>query len=304
MKKTLLATAIVSSLVSAAAQSAAVYDKDGTAFSVGGRAEVRGLFGDAVDGTMEDKSRARINFAGKTQLSETLAAFGFVEYEIDRENSETEVDSRYLYAGFATTAGDFSYGKQDTANVQVSDLTDIASYHSGIQQYIAAASDKQDNNFAYAGNFLDEALTVKANFIADDVKDNDAVALSALYSLDFGLDLALSYADQDEQNQITAGVAYTLNDLYLAATYAMGDVAADDEFTSLEVAAQYKFSKEFRLIGMYGMAEEDVKGDTEDFVALEAQYRFNNAIRSYASYKLDNLDDGDNELLVGLRYDF
>lgn len=304
MKKTLLATAIVTGLVSGAASAATVYEKDGTKLSVGGRAEVRGLFSDAVDGSMKDKSRARINFAGETQISEGLTGFGFVEYEVDRENDDTEIDNRYLYAGFATAAGDFSYGKQDTANVQVSDLTDIASEHSGIQQYIGAASDKQDNNFAYAGRFLDKALTVQANYIADDVEDNDAVALSAMYALDFGLDFALSYADQDTQKQMTAGVAYTVNDLYLAATYAMGDVADNDEFTSLEVAAQYKFSKEFRLIGMYGMAEEDVAGDTEDFVALEAQYRFNNAIRSYASYKLDNLDDGDNELLVGLRYDF
>jgi predicted porin len=84
----------------------------------------------------------------------------------------------------------------------------------------------------------------------------------------------------------------------------MGEVAADDEFTSLEVAAQYKITKELRMIGIYGQAEEDIAGDTEDFFALEGQYRFNKSLRTFASYKLDNLDDGEDELMLGLRYDF
>lgn len=315
MKKTLLATAILTGLVSATAGAATVYDKDGTTLKVGGRAEVRGVFGDAVDGTMEDKSRARINFKGTTQITEDLTGFGVMEYEI---KSGDTVKNRYLYAGLSTVAGDFSYGRQDTANVQVSDMTDIASEHSGIQQYIDSASDKQDNTFLYAGEFA--GLSVQTNFIAngeeaDDDSSNDpedAYGISALYSTDAGVDFAAAYSDQDEANQITLGAAYTLNDLYLAATYAMGEVAADDEFTSLEIAAQYKVTKELRMIGIYGMAEEDVAGDTEDFFALEGQYRFNKSLRTFASYKVNNLDasdvedanDAEDELMVGLRYNF
>jgi len=151
-----------------------------------------------------------------------------------------------------------------------------------------------------------EALSVQANYIADDEKDNDAFGVSAMFSLDFGLDLAASYSDQDKENQATLGAAYTLNDLYLAATYAMGTIVngIEDDFTSLELAAQYKFTKEFRLIGIYSLAEEDLTGDNTDFFALEAQYRFNSSIRTYASYNLNNLDDGDDALLLGLRYNF
>ena len=86
MKKTLLATLILSSFVSIAANAATVYEKGGNKLSVGGRAEVRGLFSDSVDGTMEDKSRARINFGGETQISEDLTGFGFMEYEIFKFN--------------------------------------------------------------------------------------------------------------------------------------------------------------------------------------------------------------------------
>jgi predicted porin len=308
MRKTLLATVILSGLVSTAG-AATVYDNDGTSLKVGGRAEVRGLFSDSVEGTMEDKSRARINFSGKTQISDELSGFGYMEYEIQPSTKDGEdLDNRYLFAGLATNVGDFSYGKQDTANIQVSGLTDIASTHSGQQEYIDGASSKASNTFLYSGTFSD-ALTLQFDYQAVEDKDMDAFAVSALYSFDSGLQLAASFADQDEADQTTFGVAYTWNDLYLATTYAMGAVDTTTDFTSLEAAIQYKFTKEFRVIGIIGMVEEEVGSvstDTEDFFALEAQYRFNKSIRTYASYKLNNLDDAseEDELLVGLRYNF
>ncbi|MFT6927865.1 MAG: outer membrane porin protein LC [Psychromonas sp.] len=305
MKKTLLATLILSSFVSGAVSAATVYDKEDTKLSIGGRAEVRALFSDAVDGSMLDESRARINFEGETKISESLSGFAFMEYEI---KPGEVAENRYLFAGIGTEAGDFSYGRQDTASVQISDMTDIASYHSGLQQYIDSASDKESNNFVFANNSI-QGLALKANYIANGSETEgdaaeDAFGLSALYSMDFGLDLGASYADQDQQNQVTLGAGYTFEDLYLAATYAMGSVADNDDFTSVEVAAQYKFTKEFRMIAMYGTAEEDLAGDTEDYVALEGQYRFNKNLRTYASYKLDNTDAGDDELVAGLRYNF
>ncbi len=307
MKKTLLATAILSGLISATAGAATVYSKDGTTMKVGGRAEARGLFSDSVEGTMKDKSRARINFNGETQISENLTGFGFMEYEIKSSTKDgSDLDNRYLFAGIGTQIGDFSYGKQDTANVQVSDMTDISSYHSGIQQYISSASDKENNTFLYSGTFAD-ALTVQANYQAVETEDMDAVSISALYAFDFGLDLGASYADQDEQNQATLAVAYTWNDLYVAASFAGGATDAVTDFASLEAAIQYKVTKELRLIGIAGMAEEEVNSvstDTEDFFAFEAQYRFNKSLRTIASYKANNLEGKDNELLVGIRYNF
>jgi predicted porin len=307
MKKTLLATAILSGLVSATAGAATVYDNDGTTMKVGGRAEVRGVFGDGVDGTMEDKSRARINFNGKTQISENLTGFGFMEYELKSDGGHSggsNLKNRYLYAGFGTNGGDFSYGRQDTASVQISDFTDIASNHSGEQQIIDAASDKQSNTFLYSGNFVDDALTVQLNYTALDDKDADSFGASIAYAFDFGLSIGGSYADaEDDSNQATLGLAYEWEGLYVAATYAVGDLDADTDFNALEAAIQYKFTKEFRLIGIYANVENnDV--EEKDYYALEAQYRFNKSIRAYASYMLDNMDDGEDELMVGIRYNY
>jgi predicted porin len=301
MKKALLSAAVLTALTSGAAAAATVYESEETTLKVGGRAEVRGLFlNDTVDGTMLDKSRARINFAGETKISENVTGFGFMEYEIKPGGT---AGNRELFAGLETTAGAFSYGRQDTANVQIADFTDIASEHSGQQQYIGSASDKENNTFLYSNTFAD-MFTLNANYIAQENEDMDAIGISGVATLDFGLDLGASYSSQDDANQLTLGATYSMNDLYLGLTYAMGDVAEDDSFTSMEFAAQYKITKEFRVIGIVGMAQEDVAGDTEDFYAVEGQYRFTDNMRTYASYKLNNLDNGSDELLLGLRYDF
>ena len=311
MKKTLLASAILASLVSAMAQSATVYDEDGTTLSVGGRAEVRAEFIDTEytevndgveetkEGSIEDKSRARINFGGETKINDKLTGFGFMEYEI---NPDSDLKNRYLFAGFGTQVGKFSYGKQDTANVQISDMTDIASYHSGEQQILGASSDKQSNNFLYSATF--DAVTVQGDYVASSEEDDDSYGVSALYNSGFGLDLGASYSDSNaDESQVTLGAGYTINDLYVAVTYAFGDLNEDDDFNSLEAAIQYKFTKEFRMIGIIGQ-QEKADEDSVDYYALEAQYRFNSAIRTYVSYQLNKLDDADDSLVAGIRYDF
>lgn len=300
MKKTLLATAILSGLVSATAGAATVYDNDGTSLSIGGRAEVRGEFKSA--GTMDDKSRARINVAGETKISDTLTGFGFVEYQItdDSDNDDgTALTNRYLYAGLATQYGDFSYGKQGAANVQLSDMSDIANYHSGIQQIITGSEDNQSNTFLYSSTF--DALTVQADYQAVSEEDKDTFGLSAVYALDFGLDLGVAYTDGDDSYQTTFGAAYSADALYVAATYAIGDIDSDTDFDSLEVAVAYQLTEQVGLVGIYELQEtNDV--ETVDAYALEANYSFNGNLSSFVSYQFNQIDD--DSLVAGMKYKF
>jgi len=319
MKKALLTTAVLSALASTTAGAVTVYNEDGTKLSIGGRAEVRGLFSDAVDGTMQDQSRARINLSGKTKISEKLTGFGFFEYQIDDFSDdeindgivldgETGVDNRYIYVGLSTEYGDFSYGKQVTANVQITNFSDIASYHSGINQVIDAAADNQEGVLLYTGTFGD-ALTVQADYQAASEDDADSYAASAVYGFDFGLDLAASYAAQDgatsadEAYQATFGVAYTLEQLYLAVTYATGEKSETDDFDSVEVAVAYQVTEEVGLIAIYGNQDED-DVEIKNFFAFEANYNFNDSLSSFASYKFDEADDGEDELVLGAKYTF
>ncbi|MGR5542873.1 porin, partial [Vibrio campbellii] len=85
---------------------ATVYSNDGTELSIGGRVEFRGDFigssGKEVEGTMNDKSRARINVKGSSEISNNLSAFGV--YEAELENKE-DITNRYFYTGLKTEVG-------------------------------------------------------------------------------------------------------------------------------------------------------------------------------------------------------
>lgn len=212
MKKAVLASAVVAALVSGSSLAATVYSSDGTELKIGGRAEFRGDFigsgGAEVEGTMEDKTRFRLNLGGKTELTDTVTAFGF--YEAEQSTGDSEFNNRYMYAGVDFDGQALSVGRQDMASVIVSDFTDITEF-SGVQQVIDAASDKEDSVFAYRGGF--DALQLEATYQANSEKDSDGYGISGVYSLPFGLDLGLAYSGEDlgdgkgSADQILAGLA-------------------------------------------------------------------------------------------------
>ncbi|GAL31012.1 putative outer membrane protein [Vibrio variabilis] len=156
MKMAAIATAITTALVSGSALAAEVYNSDGTSLSVGGRAEFRGDFqgqdtGAKLDGTMNNKSRFRLNVGGETQITNDLKGIGFYEAEQTVKNSgsndkESSFNQRYMYAGLATGGNTVSFGKQDAATVQISQMSDTISTHSGIQKTYIEAGDEQINN--------------------------------------------------------------------------------------------------------------------------------------------------------------
>lgn len=324
VKKAVLATTIFAALASGSSLAATVYKADGTDLKIGGRVEFRGDFigtdkGKEIEGTMKDSTRARLNIKGSTQISDGLTGFAF--YEAEQNTGKSEFKNRYMYAGFSTNAGDLSFGKQNMAAVQISDMTDTTEF-SGIQQYISSASDKTDSVMAYRGQF--DALNLQATYAANSEEDADLYGISALYSLPMGLDLGAAYSAGDngvgkgKQNQALFGLGYKIDALYLGATYSFGDNddKADDEFKALELAATYKVNKQISLKALYAKSEDKVSGektDTADFFELAAYYQFNSSLRTYMSYKLNNLDDvvvngletqSEDTLRFGLRYDF
>ncbi|CAK1901022.1 Outer membrane protein [Vibrio crassostreae] len=330
MKKAVLASAVVAALVSGSSLAATVYSSDGTELKIGGRAEFRGDFigsgGAEVEGTMEDKTRFRLNLGGKTELTDTVTAFGF--YEAEQSTGDSEFDNRYMYAGVDFDGQAVSVGRQDMASVIVSDFTDITEF-SGVQQLIDAASDKEDSVFAYRGGF--DALQLEAIYQANSAKDTDGYGISGVYSLPIGLDLGLAYSGQDlgagngSANQILAGLAYSLDNLYLAATYSTGDLndkavgPIAESFTAMEFAAQYKITKQVSAAAVYTYQENEAANgstaDSVDGIELVGYYKLNSNFRTYLSYYINGLDEvkdvttgltteGEDTLRLGVRYDF
>ncbi len=320
MKKAALTTAILTALVTAPSFAATVYKNDGTELKVGGRVEFRGDFigsgGAEIDGSMEDASRARVNLKGKTDIGNGLSAFGV--YEAEQKTGKSEFKNRYMYAGVKAEAGAFSVGRQDMAAVIISDMTDITEF-SGVQQVIDSSSDKQDSVFAYRGEF--DALQLQATYQANSGDNEDKYGISGIYALPMGLDLGLAYSGGDNgsnsEDQILAGIAYSLDNLYLAGTYSQGQLDDSEDFTTYEVVASYKVASQVTLAGLYTYQENDPNGsgayDAVDGIELVGYYKLNSNFRTYLSYYLNQLDEvkqdgkvieGEDTLRLGVRYDF
>ncbi|MBV1842924.1 porin [Photobacterium ganghwense] len=311
MKKMTVASAVLASLLASGVNAATVYQNDETTLSVGGRAEARFNISDenktTENDSFKDKSRARVNLKGKTQLAEGFGAFGTYELEVE-SGKDQQIDTRYLFAGIGTQFGAFSYGQQDSAQVILTDFTDIlATFGGDAADLVDGNKDKRENNFLYAGSF--DALTITANYIANDKRDSDNYGLSAVYSFPFGLDVGAGYVDGKEgdvdADQYNLTAAYTFNDFYIAGLYADGS-KGDADLKAYEIAAAYKFNK-LTIQGVYNFQEEKANGistDTVDYFALEGVYKFNGNFRAYAGYLFEQIDGQDDQLQAGLRYDF
>ncbi|MFA0038680.1 porin [Vibrio sp. 10N.261.52.A1] len=317
MKKAVLASAVVAALVSGSSLAATVYSSDGTELKIGGRAEARFNVSDnnesASDSSFKDKSRARVNISGKTQVSDGLYGFGKYEAEFTGDTSvgvngekTDSLTNRYFFAGLGTNFGEFSYGKQDSAQVMLTDITDtMATFGADAADAVAGNKDKRENNFLYSGEF--DALTVQANYIAADEKDADSFGLAAMYNLG-AFDLGAGYVAQKNGNfdddQINLVAQFSMDAFTVGGLYTMASVA-DEDYTGYELSAIFKATKQLSLIGVYNYGEFDKAADEEaNNIAIEAVYKFNSHIRTYAGYKFEQLDNKDDQLQAGIRYDF
>ncbi|MFX3645670.1 porin OmpU, partial [Streptococcus suis] len=89
-----------------------------------GRAEARLSL---KDGKADDLSRVRLNFLGKSMITDSLYGVGFYEGEFTTaDNGDgSDLDNRYTYAGIGGNFGEVTYGKNDGALGVITDFTDI-----------------------------------------------------------------------------------------------------------------------------------------------------------------------------------
>jgi predicted porin len=327
--KTLIALAVAAAAVSTGASAANVYSQDGTELNVGGRAEFRGDFigngGEEIEGTMANNSRFRLNIGGTTQINDSLSGFGFYEAEQGvvsngSNDPETDFKQRYMFAGLQGDFGAVSFGRQDTAAVQISQMSDVTTFTGAQKEFIDAGNEQINNTILYTGDF--DALTVKANYVAGTSDSSDSYGISGIYTLPMGLGFGLGYSAGDNvdndgsSNAIIAGINYTLDSLYLAGTYTTGetDDRYSSDFNGMEFAATYGFGNGFTLMGAYQKTEYDVVGQTvdqSDFFEVTGDYAFNKNINAYVAYMLNNMDESsvgakvaEETLRFGLKYSF
>ncbi|PNH81657.1 porin [Vibrio diazotrophicus] len=339
MKKTLIALAVAGAAVATGANANELYNKDGDTLTMGGRAEARLSL---KDGKADDLSRVRLNFLGKSMITDSLYGVGFYEGEFTTSD-QGETDSsgsdslmnRYAYAGIGGNFGEVTYGKNEGALGVITDFTDIMAFHGNSAADKLAVADRTDNMISYKGTFSD--LSLKASYRFADRTDStvdtgyddngqDGYSLSAIYALgDTGLKLGGGYAAQDEANEYMLAASYKISDFYLAGTFTDGEKQQANtkntfDYTGYEFAAAYKLGQTV-FSTTYNNAETD--GETSaDNLAVDATYFFKPNFRAYVSYNFNLIDEGDvigtvaagngtaskakaeDEVVLGMRYDF
>ncbi|NAW81083.1 porin [Vibrio sp. V43_P6S15P86] len=337
MKKTLIALSVSAAAMATGVNAAELYNQDGTSLEMGGRAEARLSM---KDGDAQDKSRIRLNFLGKQEINDNLYGVGFWEGEFETAQNGTvdgddksDLETRLAYAGLGGAYGEFAYGKTEGALGVITDFTDIMAYHGNSAADKLAVADRTDNMMAYKGQF--ENLSVKASYrFADRVEQNgeysdnkqDGYSLSAIYAVaDTGLELGAGYADQYDANEYMLAASYTMSDLYFAGVFTDGEKMKDSnnrstvDYTGYELAGAYTLGQTV-FTTTYNNAETDNETSANNF-AVDASYYFKPNFRGYVSYNFNLIDAGDkfgstsgktvankidaeDELALGLRYDF
>ncbi|CAH1525827.1 Outer membrane protein U [Vibrio owensii] len=321
MKLKTLAVAVALMASGSQVVASELYNQDGTSLEMGGRAEARLSM---MDGKAEDASRIRLNFLGKQEISDSLYGVGFWEGEfrtnekgaVDENakgESNSELDTRYAFAGLGGKYGEITYGKNDGALGVITDFTDIMAYHGNTAALKLPVADRTDNMVSYSGQF--EQLALRASYrFADrttdangfDDNEQDGFSLSGIYTFaDTGLELGAGFANQDDVDQYMLAASYTVGNFYVAGNYT-GIEQDSDDYKGYELAAAY-------TMGQTVFTSTYNKGDVEDTdtvenLAVDVTYYFKPNFRGYASYNFDLMDnegsDEQDELALGLRYDF
>lgn len=330
MNKKLIALAVAGIAAAGTASAAEIYKSDDASVTMGGRAEARLS---VKDGEAQDNSRVRLNFLGKTMISDNLYGVGFYEGEFSGNDRGRATDSdaddltnRYIYAGIGGNFGEITYGKNDGALGVLTDFTDIMAYHGNSAAYKLNVADRASNMISYKGSFADFDLKASYRFAdrsddGDHFSDNnrDGYSVSGIWNVyDTGLRLGLGYASQDvdiedingaknddDQNEFMATASWEYNNFYTAVNYVTGESAEYSQLMSEDVVT---FSNVYDVDG-YEWAGAYTWGKTvftttwnyqevedEAFVnnyAIDASYYFKPNFRTYISYNFNLLDSGD-----------
>lgn len=312
---------------------APVYKQDGQSLDIGGRVEARASIHSVKKDNkhrklhVTDKSRARLNIKGKTQLTDELVGFGFTEFQIDTADS-SKIDTRKLYVGIGSQYGAVSYGKNDGALGIITDFTDVGAYHGADAGNKTKVADRIDNQLVYEIN--QDLFTVKANYHFNDHDKSgigNGFALSTIIKPNENFNFGLGYSRQDNEaplkkeyhsTNIMVGSSYKTDLFYVGALYSTGNRSNCEQYSGYELAAKY-YINQLDLGVIYNYGETDEAGIKNikyvDQYILDATYHFQPNFKVYASYKINSLDkkfdlnngkysSAGDEFALGARYSF
>lgn len=326
MKKTILAV-VTSTLLAASAQAATVYDKDGQTVDVYGRVQYEA--GKQVDQNFGGDSLARFGFNGKWATGSDVSLIGKLEWQATSENDQASdksaqtLESRYAFAGADFGNGvQATVGTQDSAFVELSDVTDVYNTYSGIVENAGDSRWDDSAKVTYTADGWDLRSSVsftdaeKASSATPDAKRKYSAAAGYTFAIDSlsSIKPVVAYqaseANDYTDEQYAAGVGYTYDALYLATTYGQAkyESDADHKDTIWAVTATYKFLPELTGVVGYGLVDGHnyTSTNAKEYYVFGAQYDITPKAKAYAEFQqfVDTAHQDDQAYTVGLQYNF
>ncbi|MBS4698690.1 porin [Aeromonas media] len=294
-----------------------------------------------VDGELVGSSR--LGWSGKVALNNTWSGIAKTEWQVASENSnagDKEFDARHVYVGFdGTQYGKIIFGQTDTAFYDVLEPTDIFNEWGDVGNFYDGRQEGQviySNTYGgFKGKLSYQTNDENAEKISDvggsikktvftDVKRNYGYAAAAGYDFDFGLGLNAGYAysdleskanvDSGDKSEWALGAHYAINGFYFAGMYTQGELNNDTtnfegKGRGYELAASYNVDAWTFLAG-YNFTEaknntnQTSYKDQVDETLLGVQYAFTSKFKAYTEYKIQGIDELDDEFTVALQYNF
>lgn len=317
MQKKLLLISIFGSIISSTTYAFTLYSNDKSSLDFGGRIEPRFNVSEAnetiiSETSFEDISRIRFNIDAKTNVSEKINAFAYYSGEVFSDRADDK--NRYMYAGIDTPYGSFSYGQQDSAQVVLTNATDIMETFGYSAVNITNGNNEElEDNFVYLG-LLPMNLSISANYVRGEHEGNNSSGASIMYNAPYGLQLGAGYVNGQQRGedafQYSISSAYTKGDLYFGAIFVKGEVN-HVEVHGFEAAAAYTLNK-FIFRYVYNYRTSDFTSVllnnryAVNYNAIEGVYNFSDNFIVYAGYEFDKLKGrlNSDQFQAGVLYTF
>jgi outer membrane pore protein E/outer membrane porin protein LC len=335
MKKTAVALAVMALGVTSV-HAAEIYNKDGNKLDLYGKVKAVHTW---TDGTDADGTYARLGFRGETQINDQLTGYGHFESQFDAagaEGSQDGIKTRLAFAGLDYGHDvSFDYGRNYGVAYDVGSYTDVLSEFGGdsyentdrflTTRTSGVATLRTKNLFGAV-----DGVNLAAQYQGQDDTDVDPAkqhgngyGFSLGYDniADSGVSAITAYstsavtAEQKQQGWEGdnaefwgAGLKYDANAVYVATMYGESHnlIQNANKAQHFEAMAAYVFDFGLRPNVAYVHSRDTDNTDLTEYVALGTDYYFNKNIVADVGYKFNLLNgqDGDNEVVAGLTYQF
>ncbi|PKH07726.1 porin [Moritella sp. Urea-trap-13] len=337
MKKTLLVTVILASLVPTAQATVNVYKDDANQVDLYGRAYAAYIYEDGKDVKSDGRSDSyfRTGFKASSNLDDDLSALGHIEMQFEsRDNSDANSTSktRLMYAGLKNDWGQLTFGRNYAADEIIADWADAGTTNYSGNPALGNLG-RQANILKLEAKMLDDNLNLVAHVqpesSVDTSKDKSGTgssqssySLGGVYGFDFGLELGATYTGVMAENY-TANADYDRSTILVAARYKLKGLTASivgdstDNDTGINDWMAYEFSLAYSLDKLTGTVTykqrdtDNISENSVDQTALGLAYQFNKNFRLVTEYVIIDEPILDNAIVktedqwhMAARYDF